>query len=315
MKNFETTINPEKKNDAIAPSIRLEIFRHDDKEKTTDSGARLGDNEVHLSPAGRVNAVRAGRERNPHPAVGLVYGSPRERTRETALRGLLSNEDITVEDSFTEMEEKINKEMGYGRKHIIDNRLNFIWDGEQVSRRFHDEGYDHFLNKKDALKWLFKDSDQVVLEEKDPVATSYSRCAGNIAELVKKYMDILPRWENITKIDAAKPAEEKKNYADFQNELQRFMGSHAAVLENFLLKVIEKKEGRAGVEKFFEQREASQVGNNSFKPNEGYTISIVTANGQPTAEVIYHDKNWQLSLADLEGMIADRDKLNKEISS
>ena len=312
MKSIEKPIF--EKNEENRPSIRLEIFRHDEKAAATTSGPRLNDREVRLTPAGRVHATQIGKERNPHPEVGLAYGSPYERSVETAARGLLANEDIKPEDSLEDIKAKIANHMEYGQKCIVDNRLNSIWDGEGVSKRFHDEGYDHFLSKKDALKWIYNDSDRVVLEEKDRVATSYSRAAGNIAELVKKYMTVLPRWEKITREDAIRPEEQRKNYSDFQNELQRFMGTHAAAVETFLIKSIEKKEGNEGIMKFFQEREDNKISNNNFKPNEGYSVKIYAENNQTVAELNYQGKSWKLSAVDIEGMIEDRDELDRKVA-
>jgi len=308
--NFpEMMVKPENKAEELKPSIRLEFFRHDDKEAATTSGPRIGDKEVRLSQKGREHATLVGKERNPQPEVGLAFGSSRKRTRETGLRGLLANEDIKPEDSLEDIEAKIGAKLdpSVADKSGVDDRLNFDWD--TGSQKFHDVGYDHFLNKKDSLHWLLAESDQIALSEKDKNCTSYSRAAGNIAELVQKYVALLPRWEEIVKEDAARPEAEKKDYAKFHNELQRFMGTHACVSENFLMKVLEKTGGRAAAEGFIDSRSNK----NSFNPNEGFSVNISSSFGRPALELDYDGHSWLMTPEIIEEIIADKAALDKEI--
>jgi len=74
------------------PEIRLEFFRHDRREPVTE---QKPDEKSRLTAEGRKHATEIGKTKNPNPETGLVYGSPRERTQETAMSQLLANEGFT----------------------------------------------------------------------------------------------------------------------------------------------------------------------------------------------------------------------------
>ena len=198
--NQEFSLAEREKNSA---KIRLEFFRHDEKAKPSENytGPRIGDELVRISQEGRNHATEVGKTKSPRPEVGLAYGSPRERTIETSLRQMLAGEDrITAESSLEDIRAVVESELKKlklgkkAKKEIMTEKLDFNWNG---TSEFNQIGYRRYLETKDALKFLVDDSDQLVYDLKDKVSTSYSRAAGNIAELVQKYLNILPRWQKI----------------------------------------------------------------------------------------------------------------------
>lgn len=299
-----TSFNPEKRGEfheqePMPSSIRIEFFRHDDKEKPLPDAPKKPDESVRISEEGRQHATEAGKGKFPNPEVGVVYGSGRDRTTETALRQLLANkEEITPDMTMEDMKTKISEEVKVGRKDISSSLLNFNFDG---SKGFHDAAYDHFLKSKDLLRWYVTESDNVVRAEKDSTSTSYSRLAGNVAELVDKYMKIYPRWKQITESDPDK-------YASYHNELQRFMGTHQSVSEAFLMKVLEKTKGVEAVTRFID----SLKDKNGFGSSEGYSLSIHEVDGEITASIKYGDQETTLHQDVLQQIISERDVLNEE---
>ncbi|MCU0679905.1 MAG: hypothetical protein MUF50_01200 [Planctomycetes bacterium] len=290
------------------PSIRLEFFRHDDKEKTP----RESDNLVRLSDSGRVHASEIGKNKDGHPEMGLVYGTSRERTLETAHRQMLANEEIEPEDSLEDIRKKIDEQIKFGKKEIVDDRLNFDWGG---TKKFNEIGYEHFLKLKDALRFLVDESDDLAKECKDETSTSYTRTAANFAEVVEKYMNILPRWKQVVEEDknkekdAKEKKDQKKGYEKFGNEMQRFCGSHAGTVENFLMKIIEKIDGKEAVYDFINSREDK----NCFNFSEGYSVIIKEKKGQVVGELKYQNKTWPITKELLDDIMKERDELDREI--
>ena len=288
------------------PSIRLEFFRHDRKATPTEGQP---DETVRLTPEGRVHAAKAGRDQDPHPEVALVYGSPRQRSQETAYRHMLAGEPRITEDlSLEEMQAIIDaeltlqKKMGEGRlkKEIITDHLNFQWDKETSLGA---ELYEHYEKTKDALVYVWQSSDERARELQDSESTTYSRAAGNIAELIAKHLRMLPNWE---KIIAKSPGA----YKAYKNELQRFFASHQCVTECFLLKVIEKINGPEAVRTFLEKL----PNKNGFDFSEGYTICMEgTEKGEAILAVRFHDEQWSVPASMIREIIEERDELNRSI--
>jgi hypothetical protein len=294
----EHEMNPEAEP---MPSILLRFFRHDEKEKATGGGARAGDEVVRLTLKGREHATEAGKTRDPHPEVGVAYGSPRERSSEAALRQLLANEEIAPEDTLEDIREKVGKHIKVGKKDIVSGNLNFNWNG---SEEFNRTAYARVLGPRDSLVFLREESDDLVKKVGDMESTSYSRAAGNVAELVQKYLDILPQWERIA-------AEKPELYAQFKNEMQRFLGSHQDVLEPFLMKVIEKMDGPEGLEKFFK----SLPDKNGLSYSQGFSVNISSDNnGDPTIKLTYDGNEWALKPELIEELIKERDALNQDVA-
>lgn len=311
MENFSKKMSldrgKEKREKEPLVSIRLEFFRHSKQGPRIEGMQEYSRRLTEGEGGGRRTATEAGKKRNPKPEIGLSYASPRDRAQETSYRQLLSNqEEITDESSLEDIEGLVQGDLPVGSKMIIDERLNFNWNG---SPEFNQESNKHFLKDKDTLKFFVEESDNLVVDSKDEKSTSYSRAAANIAEIIKKYTGILPQWEKLVEIDKHRKGSEKKGYAEQDNEMQRFLGSHGATVENFLLKVIDKIEGREAVSKFIE----NLPDKNSFDYNDGYSVKLFSENGQLEIVVSYHDKSWSLPLELLNEIISDRENLDRSI--
>lgn len=277
-------------------SIRLEFFRHDDKAKPAEGQP---DTTVRLTPKGRVGATEAGKTRNPEPEMAVAFGSSRERSVETAMRQMLTNEQgITPDSSLEDIREIVAGKIQVGRKDMVSPNLNFNWSG---SKEFNEPAMARYV-AKDGLRFLVEDSDALVTKLGDKESTTYSRQAGNIAELIKKYAEILPRWQKIAQDNPEK-------YAQHRNEMQRFMGSHQTVTESFLMKVMEKTEGREAVMKFIE----SLPDKNGFGLSEGYQVNLVVDETGNHMTLKYKDRQWELTPELIDEIINDKKALNANI--
>jgi len=281
-------------------TIRLEFFRHDEKTKESTAGPRPDDNTVRLTAIGRAHALEAGKNKNHHPEVAVAFGSPRERSTETALLQMLANDKgISDRMNLEEIENYINKQSAVGKKEARTKLLDFYT--EQGSE-YHKLYYDHYLVKKDALNFIWKESDDLVKDNKDLNSLSYSRQAGNIAEIIQKYIHIFPQWQKIIK-------ESPEKYQKFDNEMQRFFGSHQDVLEPFLMKIIEKTQGAKSVEEFIKDLPDK----NGFGYSEGFSADIVEKNSNIVINLKFKNREWSIAPELLTQIIKERDILNKEI--
>ena len=282
-------------------SIRLEFFRHDEKAKATTSGDRTGDEFVRLTPQGRIHSTEVGKTKNPHPEVAVAFGSPRERSMETSMRQMLANEDdISPERSLEDIRSLVDAQLKVGKKDKVIAELNFDWD---TNKAFHDLAYQHFMETKDTLAFLYHDSDKVVKENKDTASSAYTRMAANFASMVKKYVEILPRWKELIK-------ENPDKYAASGNQMERYFGSHAAAVENFLMKTMEKVEGKEAVEEFLKGPKK-----NGFAYSEGYTVDIKDSEAGPQITLTYDGKVYPLSENILNEMIKEGQELEAEVQA
>lgn len=287
MENIPSSNNKEKVTRAT-PKIRLELFRHDDRAENAHPGLQNIDQnqKIPLSIQGRIHSAQEGLSNNPQPETALAYGSPRERSLETALRQMLSEQPELEEKSFDEIKESVTN--GKIKKYLTTPLLDYNFESNEKYREAIDE---HYFNKKDMVSFLYHDSDNLAKELGDDTLTTYSRQASNVAKLINKYVNILPHWKQL--------AGESDKYTNFQNELQRFMGSHGGILESFLMKVIDKKEGRDAVEKFIN----SLSDKNGFGYSEGYSVIIEDKDNKPAVNITYKDKSWTVDQKFLVEMI------------
>ncbi len=286
---------PEYRED-FKPEIRLEFLRHDRREPVTEEKP---DEKSRLTPEGRKHASDMGRTKNSTPESGFAYGSPRERTQETALRQLLADEGwVTDETTLGDVNEEIRKQLPYGKKLSISEKLNFRKDADLRFTAVYDK---HYSQTKDLVPFLYYESDGLVKELGDLDDYSFTRLAGNVAEFVKKYITILPRWEQIRKQNLQK-------YANTE-EMQRFLGTHSTVSESFLLKVIEKVDGKEAAKKFIEDLPDK----NGVDFSEGISIAIGSDGDAVKIRVSFHDKTWEIEPEVIDEIINEKETLNKFI--
>lgn len=278
-------------------TIRLEFFRHDEKGKP---GEGQPDAAVRLSEKGRKSAIKKGKEKRPSAEIAMAYGSPRDRAIETAMRQMLASEESITDDmTLEDIRKLVNEEVKVGRKDIITDKLDPQWRG---SEDFAKVVYDHYFQKKDALNFMYRESDQLVRNLKDKKSTSFTRQAGNVAELIQRYIDILPTWRKLVEQNPEK-------YAQNNQELQRFFGSHHTVPESFLMKVIEKLHGPKAVDDFISELDDK----NGFNASEGFNITMTAGKEGVTVTIKYKDKTFHIEPNIVKKIINEREEFDKSI--
>lgn len=170
-------------------------------------------------------------------------------------------DEITGDESIDELKEKLNKELKIGSKIGIDKRLDFDID---FSTGFGKKALEAVKNGE-YLKFLIEQSDTLAESYKNTATETYSGMAGRVAEIVKKYLAIAPRWDTLAQ-------DNDKNYED---TLKRFLGTHQGIGESFLAKVIEQTKGSAERDAF-----VSALGNQGFDFAEGFDVKIETTNDE-----------------------------------
>ncbi|MBI3685434.1 histidine phosphatase family protein [Candidatus Azambacteria bacterium] len=250
--------NPEtkEKREQITSAIDLRFFRHAEKE----SDKSKSDEEIELTETGRKQTVEKSEDRDISQSV--AFGSPRKRTQQTA--GLVMGgqlDEITGNENIDELKEKLNKELKVGSKIGVDKRLDFNID---FSTDFGKKALESVKNGE-YLKFLVEESDALAESFKDSATETYSGMAGRVAEIVKKYLTVAPRWDKLAQ-------DESKKHED---TLKRFLGTHQGIGESFLAKVIEETKGKAERDAF-----VSALNNQGFDFAEGFDVEIQTSTGE-----------------------------------
>lgn len=239
----------------ITSKIDLRFFRHAEKE----SDKSKSDEEIELTETGRNQAIEKSEDTDIYQSV--AFGSPRKRTQQTAgfvMGGQL--EEITGNESLVELREKLSKDLQIGSKIGADKRLDFNLD---PSTKFGNKLMEAF-KRGEYLKFLIEQSDELAESLQDIDGETYDRAASRIAEIIKKYLTIAKRWDELVQ-------DEKKDYED---TLKRFMGTHQGVAESFLAKIIEKTKGKSERDLF-----VSILNNQGFDYAEGFDVKIETIDG------------------------------------
>ena len=277
----------------VKPSIRLEFLRHD---KPLPKSPGQSADKMPLAPESRGHAEEIGKTKNPDPTRAVAFGSPRVRSQETALRQLLANEDwVTEETSLEEIEQGISDRMPVGGKLLVSEKLNYRSDANPDYAKVYQS---HYAGAKDLVPFLFNESDDLTVRLGDTEDFSYTRLAANVAELIKKYVGILPRWEQL--------AEEKPETYGENPELQRFLGTHSTISESFLLKVIEKTQGRGAAQDFVN----ALPDKNGIGFSDGISAVVDEFDGATKISITFHAQHWEIDENVLDEIISDRDQLD-----
>lgn len=266
MEKFETEILEKEPTS----KIELSFFRHEEKEKDKSKS----DEEIRLTEKGKISAKNKAHV-NTQIEQAVAFGSSRKRTQETA--GLImagAQDQIIGTESLEELKKKLNSELnGAGSKIGTDERLNFVLN---ENNDFGKEAMKEFL-AGNWMKFLVERSDQLAEELQDNESSTYSRQASGIAQVIVKYLQIAPRWNELAQ-------DETKKYTD---KLERFFGAHQGVLESFIAKVIEITKGKEEQEKFL-----TAIGGNGFDFSEGFNVEILSyENEDPKIRIKFHKEN------------------------
>jgi broad specificity phosphatase PhoE len=284
VKNPESIVSPEKEGE-VETSLELYLFRHGKKDGAV------------LSTEGKREAREMGAELGSDKSMAVAGGSPMDRTLESSLRVMMPNEFEDL-DSFSDIESKMDEELKVGKKFYRDDRLGFNIDGPIA-----DDALKAF-GKGDYIKWLYNESDKQAVNRKDPVSTTYLRQAGNIAEILKKYIKVSDNFNRL--------AEEKEEYqAEDKNKLERYLGTHQGVVECFVLDVLKRQESDVVAEAL-----ADKMGN-GWSELEGVSIKIKNKGQEKSVVMSYPTpdclKEIEINPKIIDEIILEREDLEKKI--
>jgi len=257
-------VNPEQERET---KVILEFFRHSKKE----NDPAKTDEEIRLTEAGRVLATERGKALSPQPEVSLAYGSPKERTQETAARIMLADR-IDADASLEDIGAMIAEQVKYGTKIIEDPRLGFDTAGPVGKEMMEAFG------KGEYLRYLYEESDNRIRRYGDRVTSSYSRFAGNIAEIILKHLEVAKNFHRIA---------QDGTYGKHGDALERYFGTHQGVLESFLAKAITYAntfDGGMRASKFM------MSSGNGFSETQGIRVEIRQSGGEQEI-VVFHSMN------------------------
>jgi hypothetical protein len=164
---------------------------------------------------------------------------------------------VTGEEDLGVLKEKLNEDLGTGSKIGVDERLNFYFDDSSEFGKASLEA----IEKGEFIKFIVEKSNEIAEKLNDQKADTYDRIASNIAKIIKKYIDIAPRWNELVK-------DESKKYED---TLRRYLGTHQGIAEPFLAKIIEKTKGISERDAF-----VTTLNNQGFDYVEGFAVEIDT---------------------------------------
>lgn len=287
-------LEPEKEKE-IETRIILEIMRHGKKEEDETKS----NEELRLTQEGRRQADTKGKELKPQARVAVGWGSLRGRTQETAYRAMLATENLSPDASLEEIEKAISQEVKFGKKMILDERLNFNDKGPvgQEMNKAYDVGR--------YLPYIILQSDRRAIEIGDKETTTYTRMAANIAELVKRYAKVGNNFNRL--------ASKTDEYEKFGNQLERYMGTHGGVVESFLAKILEKIQGVEKRDEF-----VKNIGS-LFKETEGVHIELINKGKEQNILVDYevNGKKERVEIDEnlLNDIIEERKKLEEDIQN
>lgn len=270
--NIENEFSPE--TIECSSEIALNIFRHSERAKREG----VPDEKEELTRRGAEMALDK-HEAMKFPFVGIeqsvAFGSPRSRAKQTAVFVMGGPDMFEGSESLTELEEKINEGRRYGTKLSTDKRLDF-----SSGSRSYAEEMDRAYAEKRYLRFLVEESDALAASLHDNAASTFSRHAAGIAEIIKKYITIAPRFDALVKKGKC------------EQWMERFFGTHQGVGESFLIKVVEKIKGTRA------RDELLAILGPGFNFVEGYQILIETSEkgGKPTVTLVYQkqDKNGKI---------------------
>lgn len=298
------------------PSIRIELFRHDEKDKSeVDTTARL-------TAKGKKGAIEEGKSKHPRLLQGYVVASPRERAMHTAALQFfgpnfaslnLEEEDFNI--GFEHIGKQLQADHGVNmsQKFSTDERLNFNVESHP---EFQEQFYSQYNESGDnrTLDWQKDNSDQLILDlalrtnPEDALAEGinnikgFKRMVGDLAEVFLEYFQKINWWQDMFQKDP-------NHYDDDQMDI--FICSHSQNMECFLMRLIEMKEGLDFLESFLQ----SLPSRKSFIGySKGFSLIIYANNGNPVAILGFDDHSWEICETDLKQMISERDQFNTQVT-
>jgi len=252
MNKFETYQSKIESQELKPAKIALHFFRHSIKE--SNDVTLPNDEMVKLSQAGKELAIEKSFD-DVNIDQAVAFGSPRIRTQETAMLMMTGQEnEIDGTETIEELKEKLNKDLKVGSKIGVDERLNFADSNDTPVGRALNDAY----ARGEYVKFMVQESDKIAIETGDESGVNYSAKAAQIAQIIQKYIGIVPQWQKLV-------SDESKDYTD---TLERYMGTHAGVQEAFLAKLLEVTQGVEVRDEFVAKYP------NSFDYIQGFEVDI-----------------------------------------
>lgn len=252
MNKFETHQGKIESQELKPAKIALHFFRHSIKE--SNDVTLPNDEMVKLSQAGKELAIEKSFD-DVNIDQAVAFGSPRIRTQETAMFMMTGQEnEIDGTETIEELKEKLNKDLKVGSKIGVDERLNFADSNDTPVGRALNDAY----ARGEYVKFMVQESDKIAIETGDESGVNYSAKAAQIAQIIQKYIGIVPQWQKLV-------SDESKDYTD---TLERYMGTHAGVQEAFLAKLLEVTQGVEVRDEFVAKYP------NSFDYIQGFEVDI-----------------------------------------
>ena len=246
---FSTKI--EQQEEELEVEVFLKFFRHGPRETTPD----IPDKHIEITEEGRRRAREIGEKHGSDASISVAFGSDRDRTKETAAHIMLARQkEISPNANLKEMEEKIEEFTPF-KKITEDHRLSFYLNGAtglELKNAFKADQY---------LSVLINKSDDLAIEDGDKDTTTYIRQAGNIAEILAKYLKVADNMYRSR-------VKSEKNDDNLTKKLERYLGTHQRGCESLIAKCLEKISGSKVRDEFVES-----VGN-GFKELEGMDVTI-----------------------------------------
>lgn len=280
------------KEKTIETRVVLEFFRHGKRDKDDTKS----DVEIRLNQEGRQMSKDKGRELKPQAEVSLALGSQLQRAQETSLRVMLP--EIDSDASLEEINEIIRQEQKVGKKLIVDSRLGYNLSGssgKESTKAFEEKRY---------LSHMIEQSDQLAIEMKDGISSTYIRHAGDIAEIIYRYLKIGNNFNRIV-------VKQKNKYDKLGNQLERYLGTHSGITEMFLAKIIERIMGMRDRDEFIRSL------NGGFKETEGMRVEIINDGNEQKINTQYqingNIENLIIDKQILESIINERAEFEEKI--
>ena len=255
-----------------SPRVLLHFFRHGEKAKIPGKT----NPEQLLTEEGKLQGYEKGKEGQPATPTAVGFGGYVKRAQEMSAFTMAGAKgiELTGKESLEEVKQKLDEGLKYGSKMAVDKNLGFYYEPEFCQPK--DKAY----KENRGLKFIVEESDALAEQLGDRYSSTYSRSAGRVATILQKYAGIAPKFDKIISDE-----EKKKEYGDV---LERFMGSHAGVIDAFLCKVVEKVKNKEERDKLVQV-----LGESGFDPAEGFDIEIDTLADQkePVVRLKYHKED------------------------
>ncbi len=269
------------KNPEPKAVFSIDLARHSIKGKKDD--------REPLSEEGILKAIEAGkssplRKKNKAKAVEgqslEIYGSPRERTGQSALSRMLADQLAQADFENVDPQDMVKWLEGNGVENTQSPLLDFqVGQGEYKDALMAD------FKKNEFMKFMVEKSDQLAIETKqDPnKVTTFSQQAGSVGV----FLLVLGNKKTKEMISAG---DRKEDFA--------FGASHMTVLESFLYKAIKIKDGEKAANKFLEK----DLHNSGFSENQGFVADYESFGDEPQdmrLVISYQDRKIALDYSDL----------------